>query len=125
MSYKYIIDSSAWIEYFNGRINEIKEIIEKETIATSIIAIAELADKFEREDREFSKYLKFIQSRAAILPLTLDIVFKAAKIKKEFRGKNPKFGLADALHLSTTLKENSILLTTDKDFSGSDNVLII
>lgn len=126
-NYSYIIDSSAWIEYFSGNQKsiKIKDIIENELIATSIIAIAEVADKFERENRPLNQVLNFIQSRAAILPLTFDIALLAAKLKKEIRKRNSKFGLTDALHLATASKENSIFITTDNDFSGLSKVVII
>lgn len=126
-NYSYIIDSSAWIEYFGGNQKsiKIKDIIENELIATSIIAIAEVADKFERENRPLNQVLNFIQSRAAILPLTFDIALLAAKLKKEIRKRNSKFGLTDALHLATASKENSIFITTDNDFSGLSKVVII
>lgn len=127
MSYKYIIDSSAWLEYYiaSSKGMKIREIIEQETIATSILAIAELADRFEREDKNFSEFLLFIQSRAMILTLTVEIALQAAKIKKNKRVKESKFGLVDAIHLATTFKENAILVTADNDFRDENNVLII
>ena len=100
-------------------------IINDELIATSIIAIAELADKFERENKDFNEQLKFIQSRATILPLTINIVLEAAKLKKEFRPKNTKFGIIDAIHFATAMVESSQFITTDNDFTGIDNVLVI
>jgi len=60
--------------------NKAKQIIEEESIATSIIAIAELADKFERLERLFDAQLNFIQSRATILPLSVPLVQRAAKL---------------------------------------------
>lgn len=127
VNYKYLIDSSVWIEYFSGSQKSIKirNILENELIATSIIAIAEIADKFERENKPLDQILNFIRSRAAILPLTVDIALLAAKLKKEIRKRNSKFGLTDALYLATASKENSIFITADNDFSGTSNVIII
>lgn len=127
MSYKYIIDSSVWVEYFHGteKGNKVKKIIDEESIATSILAIVELADKFERDNQVFDDFLQFMLSRSTIIQLEIDIALSAAKLKKEYRAKKPKFGIVDAIHLATAQKEKAILLTADKDFSKIENVSII
>jgi len=127
MGYKYIIDSSAWVEYFGGSAKgmKIKAIIEQQSVATSIIAIAELADKFQREKHPFTAHLHFIQSKAAIINLSVHTCLVASIIKQEIRAKNSKFGLADALHLATAKNEEGILITTDYDFAGCEGVEII
>ncbi len=127
MSYNYLVDSSAWVEYFSGTPKGLKfqEIIEQQKIATSIVAIAELAEKFERDNLSFDAPLQFIQSKAAILALSIDIALRAAKIKKEVCSRNTKFGLADAIHLSMARSVNSVLITTDRNFAGCEHVIII
>ena len=127
MSYKYVIDSSAWIDYLGGTSlgAKLKRIIEEETIATSVLAIAEIADKCERDERPFEKFLQYIQSRAAILPITINIAVHAAKLKKQIRVKNQKFGLADAMHLATACEWKAILVTIDNDFRDIDDATIV
>ena len=122
-----MLDSSAWLEYLNGteRGNKIKEIVEERSTASSILAIAELADKFERDNLSFEKQLSFIQSRSAILPLTFDLCLAAARIKKQFRKKADKFSLADGVHFATAILEECTLITADNDFNGEKNVLLI
>ncbi len=127
MSYDYVVDSSVWVEYFNGteKGNKVKAIIEEENIAASIMTIAELADKFSRENKPFDDFLQFILSRSAIIQLDIELILNAAKIKKEQRSKKPKFGIVDAIHLATAQKEKSTFLTLDKDFSGINSVIIL
>ena len=127
MGYEYLIDSSAWLEYFTGTPKgmKIKRLIENETIATSIIAVFELADKFEREKRRFDVCLKFMQSRAEVLQLSVGIALNAAKLKNEIRKGKPKFGAADAIHLATAMNEDAKLVTADNDFSGLNNVMMV
>ncbi len=127
MSSKYILDSSAWIEYLGGSIKgtQVAKLLETRAIGTSIIAIAELADKFEREDRNFEKTLTFIQGKSLILPFTLSIACSAAKIKKEMRAKRNKFGLVDAIHLATAFQQKAIFVTADNDFRDIKNVLLL
>ena len=127
MSYEYAIDSSAWIEYFEGtpKGTKIRKLIENNEIATSIIAVFELADKFEREKKDFENCLRFVQSRAEIMPVTVDIALKAAKLKNYIRREKNKFGAADAIHLATAISQNSVLITSDRDFTGLQNVMVI
>lgn len=127
MTYNYVLDSSAWIEYFGGspKIQNIKKIIEEGSIATSILAIAELADKYEREKRLFEERLSFITTMATILPLSITIAKNAGQLKNNIRSKNNKFGLIDALHLATAYEYHAQFITSDNDFKGLDNVLLI
>src|SRR3989344_7535052 len=113
MSIEQVIDASVWIEYFAGceKAREMVKIIENGRIGTSIISIAELADKFERENRESGDALKFIMAHAAILPITVEIAMLAAKLKKQIRKKSSKFGLADALCLASAKFQNAIFVT--------------
>ena len=47
----YVVDTFAWIEYFNGseQGKKAKDYIEGEEIATPSIVIAEFTDKYQRE----------------------------------------------------------------------------
>lgn len=126
MNYKHLIDSSAWVHYFDEpHSGELKRIIEQGGVATSIIAIAELANKFDREGKPFEKTLAFIRSKGLILPVTLTGAVAAARIKNERRATHPKFGMADALQLATAIERRLMLITTDNDFSGVGNVMLI
>jgi predicted nucleic acid-binding protein len=127
MSSKYVIDSSAWLEYHQGsaRAVKIKPIIESEEIATSIISVAELSDKFARENENFEPFLLFIQSRSAVLPVTISIAAHSGKLKRKMREKVKEFGLADAIILQTALENKAKLITCDSDFEGSPDAMLI
>ena len=127
MSYKYVIDSFTWFEYHSGSEKglKIREVIETENIATSIITIAELSDKFHREDVDFEKLLLFIRSRSAILPITVSIAVQAGQLKKKMRRKAKDFGLADAIILQTALENDAQLISGDSDFRHAPNTMLI
>ncbi len=127
MSFNYIIDTSAWLEYFGATAKglKIKRIVEQEDIATSITAILEIADKFEREGRRFDVCLQFIQRRAAVLPLTVELTLAAAKNKWKQRQKHGKFGISDGVHLATARQEGAVLVTADNDFAGIESVMLV
>ena len=127
MSYSYVIDSSAWVEYLDGtpRGTRVQRLIEEEAIATSIIGIAEIAYKYERENQRTDAWLKFIESRSSILPVTVPIAREAAALKKKIRVRKQKFSLADGIHLATARLEGATLVTADTDFSEEQNVKLV
>jgi len=127
VNFDYVMDSSAWIEYFGGseKGNKIKNLIENKKIASSIIAISEIAYKFDSEKRIFFDFIKFISTNSTILPLTIDISVNAGTLKTIFRKKTNKFSLIDAIHLATAQENNSVLLTADKDFLQAKNAEVI
>ncbi len=127
MSYDYVLDSSVWIEYFKGseKGKKIWAEISHKSLATSMIAIAELADMFERKKIPFEENLMFIHENAHILPVSLRVALASGKLKNNIRSKKSKFGLADAIHLATAHQENAIFITCDHDFKGMQNVMLL
>ena len=51
-SYDFLIDSYAWIEYFRGtrRGENVREFIEGGSAATSVLTLAEMHEKYLREN---------------------------------------------------------------------------
>ena len=127
MSSKYLIDSSAFIEYLESTLKgiKIKKIIEEDEIFISAITISEIADKCIRNNQDFMPALDFVRSRAVILPVTADIALHAAIIKNEQRKKCPKFGIADAIQLATAKDENITIISADSDFKYAENIFLI
>ena len=124
MSFDYLVDSYAWVEYYIGTEKgaRIKSILETRNIATSVLAIAELSDKFARENKDFNELFKFINSRSRIIPLTAKIAINSGKFKAEMRKKFKQFGLADAIIYLTAKSNNCKLLTGDWHFKGLNGV---
>ena len=125
----YLIDTYAWIEYFLGSSEgiKVKEILEKGNVNTSIISIAELSDKYYREN--ISEVLEdrysFIINTVKILPISLDIAKNIGIRKIELRKKSPKASIADAIIYETSLQHNLIIVTGDPYFKELDNVLFL
>lgn len=123
----YCLDSSAWIEYLDGtdKGRKIKDIVEAGKTKTSIIAIAEIADRYVRQNKDFRMALAFIKSKTTILDLSMHAALMAPYYKKKQRMKKSKFGLVDGLHIATSHETLSTFLTADKDFEGIEKVEII
>ncbi len=127
MTNKYLLDSSAWIEYFAGTElgNRVKEIVDKEDLSTCILSVAEISDKFSKEKEKFDKFLAFINNVSAIANVTLSSCSESGKLKAERRKVKKEFSLVDAI-IYLTAKENScILITKDRDFEDMKNAVVL
>ena len=126
MSYEYVIDSYAWVEYFRGsREGKIaKDYIENKICATPSIAIAELSEKYKRENKDFEKDFDFIVSRTKILNLDADIALIAGQINHENKKKIKDWGMADSIVLATAKLLNAIVITGDEHFRNLNSIML-
>jgi len=124
MNTKYLIDSSAWIEYYLGENVNLKVLIETEDIATPVLVIAELSDKFAREGEDFNGFFKFIHSRAKVIPLDIGVALDSGSFKIQMRKKFKQFGLADALIYLSAEALNAQLVTCDIHFNKLDGAIL-
>jgi len=122
-----ILDSSAWIEYFTGTKNAdfVEETLEKGNIITPSIVLVELSCKATKEKWDFQEQLTFIKSRSTIMGMNEKMILKCGKVYIEERKKKTKFGMADAIILTTAKEINAKILTKDNDFRGLDDVIML
>lgn len=126
MTSDFLIDSFAWIEYFRGTKEgeKVKRLLENFRCFTHTVVIAELSDKYSRENYSFwSQDLQFISENSVLLNLDMQTASEAGKIKQLVRKKyKNKFGLVDAIILATAKKMNAKVVTGDKHFKPLENV---
>jgi predicted nucleic acid-binding protein len=97
---KYIIDSFAWIEYFEGSNigNVVKEYIESDNELYSInLTISEVVSRFKRKNLDPEPPYKAIISLSKVLDITPIIAKKAGILHAELKKKYHNLGLVDAL----------------------------
>ncbi len=125
---KYLIDSSAWIEYLEG--SEAGEKVHKilkennEIFIVSII-IAEVISKVKRKGLNTELAYESIIKNSNILDLSPKICKEAGLLHAELKNKQRSLSLADALIITSTRKLNAKLITKDADFKPFSNVIII
>ncbi len=124
MNIKYVVETSAWLEYYFGANAQLKELIENNDVATTVITIGEIVDVFSREKADPKEFLRFIKSIAYPLPLTIQSATAGAEIKTQRRPKHHKFSLADGFHLAIARERKAVLVTCDTDFVGIDDVML-
>jgi len=129
MSYKYVLDTFAWVEYFRGtkKGETVRKCIEEGACATPTIAIAELSGIYEREKNNYwERDLAFIISKTTIINLDQNIAAQAGKAKNGIREKyRTKFGLADAIILATAQELEAKVVTGDQHFEKLSEVVFL
>ena len=134
MSYDYVIDSYAWLEYFAGsrKGEAAREYVEKKNSATPTIVVAELSRKLMKEvshGRETIKgrltRLGFLRSSTAIIDLTDEIATLAGEIDAERKQKVRRWGLADSIVLATARVSNAKVVTGDKHFRDLKEIIFL
>jgi len=135
MSYEYIIDAYAWIEYFRGSKSgeEAKHYIEDEDSATPTIVVAELSRKLFKEIKRGVETvegrrakLEFVGTITEIVGLSRDIAELSGEIDIERKDKVKNWGLADSIILATARKSNAKVVTGDRHFADlKDEVIIL
>jgi len=128
MSYKYVVDSYSWIEYFRGSKagEKAKRFIEEREAATATITLAELREKYIREGwTYFEDDLLFITSSTILVNLTKDIALKAGEINAAMKEKVKGWGMADSIILATAQEANARIITGDKHFKTIKQAILI
>lgn len=134
MSYNYVIDAYAWIEYFKGSKpgEKVKHYVETEDAVTPTVVIAELSRKLLMEIKRGVETtegrrakLEFIGTSTAIVDLSRDIAELSGEIDIERKSKMKNWGLADSMILATALRSNAKVVTGDKHFSDLKNNVIM
>ena len=131
-----VFDSYAWIEFFIGskKGEKVKELINKEEeIITPSIVLAEIANKYYREDLDeetIKGRIQHIQSISSIKYID-DEILKALKKARETLIKNTKKqkltkkpGLGDFLVYATAIVSKAKIVTGDPHFKGLDIIYI-
>ncbi len=126
MSYKYIIDSYAWIEYFKGSHQGkiAKDFIENGQSATSAITIAELSEKYERERKKFDEDFSFMLSQTTILELSTELALLAGTINYEHKKKIKNWGMADSIILATATLHGAKVVSGDEHFRNLNSIML-
>ncbi len=126
---KVIVDSYAWIEYFEGSKKGflVKEILENEAneILCSALTVSEIVSKLERTERNSAQFFEALMAMSKILKIDENIARDAGKRHATIRKKVKNFGLADAFILTQGEKEGAKILSGDKHFKGMKNVIFI
>jgi predicted nucleic acid-binding protein len=128
MSYEYVIDSYAWVEYFRGTESGkmARPYVEGDSAATSALTLAELREKYLREGwPSFDEDLNFIVSRTAVKAVDRQISVLAGEISYERKKAKRDWGMADSVILATARSASAKVVTGDRHFEGLPDAILI
>jgi predicted nucleic acid-binding protein len=134
MSYRYVIDSYAWIEYFRAsKPGEVaKRYIEGEESATPTIVVAETSGKLLKEIELGSethegrlKRLEFMMATTQVIDLDFGIAVEAGEIDPNMKKDRRGWGLADSIILCTARAAKAQVVTGDEHFKGMEETIFI
>ena len=128
MSYEYVIDSYAWIEYFRGTRsgNIVRPYVESDRAATSTLTIAELKEKYLREKwPSFEEDLEFLSTRTFVAPVSRTIALIAGELNHVQKKSIKEWGMSDSLILATARSTSAKVVTGDRHFEGLPEAIIV
>jgi predicted nucleic acid-binding protein len=115
----FVIDTSAWIEYFRGTMEGKKAlpIIESNVDnVTPTIVLAEIKKKFvEWKRQDFESVLTFIEQHSDVIELDKFTAIMAGEIRASTTVKG--IGLVDCILLAISRTRGCKVLTNDSDLS--------
>jgi len=124
-----VFDSYAWVEYFRG--TPAGEVVADELDAglggTPLVVVAELRDKYVREEvPHSSKDFAFVKEATVLVPEDETIAVRAGETKNRMRAERRRdFGLVDGIIWETARAREATLVTGDPHFRGLPSVVFL
>lgn len=119
-----VLDTCVIIDLLSGkgRSEEIRNIIQTQSVAVSAISINELlVNAHQSKKRIISEFLQSVH----ILPFDQDTAFMSVEFEDELTLKGTKIGKLDLFIAATCRFHNLPLLTSDHDFERLSSLEII
>jgi predicted nucleic acid-binding protein len=113
-----VLDSFAWIEYFNGTSagEKVQNFLETGRAVTPAIVVAELSEKHKRLNRDFGPKYDFVKARTSIVAFEEELARVAGELNFERKKKVKGWGMADSIILATARRAGSRIVTGDPHF---------
>jgi predicted nucleic acid-binding protein len=121
----YVIDTWTWVEYYSGRITEVREYIEHDNndLFTSVLTLTEMI-KFlgqTQDEHTVESVVHDIRIRSLVVPVSREIAILAGGYKRQgFHG-----GIADTIILATARMGNHKIVTGDLHFQDLPDAVFI
>ena len=128
MSYEFVIDSYAWLEYFRGSPSggTAKGYIESGAAATSAVTLAELREKYIKEKWEsFNEDSDFLTTKTYLVQIEKSLALLAGEINHGRKLVVKGWGMADSLILATARNAAAKVVTGDRHFEGLAETIMI
>ncbi|MEJ2703118.1 MAG: PIN domain nuclease [Sedimentisphaerales bacterium] len=124
-----LVDSSVWIDYFNGRVTKqtdlLNEFLGYEVIIIGDLILTEVLQGFQ-DDRDFDKARKLLDSLLFRQMLGRELAIRSAQNYRVLRKKGVTVRKTIDVIIATFCVENNLLLLhSDKDFRAMEEHLAL
>ncbi|MBI2140339.1 PIN domain-containing protein [Candidatus Woesearchaeota archaeon] len=126
-----VLDTYAWIEYFEGSSQgiEVRKLLEsgEEPLCTPSVVLAEIGDAYAKGkiNARWQEIANFITFNTQLQPINPEIAFQAGRLKNEIRKRFTGFGLIDGIILATAKFLNGKVVTGDFHLTHLEEVIDI
>lgn len=108
------------------RFQRILEAIKDDPLFISMLQLAELSDWCLENSIDPSDRISRLKGIVGVVPLSEDICLEGSRIKHGMRERGAsKFSLVDGITLASARSIDQKLLTTDSDFRGAEDAVVI
>jgi len=125
---RFIVDSSAWIEYLEGskKGEKVDKILTGDNeILILNLNISEVVSKVKRKGGNAELAYEAMISKAKIFEITPKISKEAGLLHAEIKPNNKNFSLADAIIIKTAESASAKILTGDSHFNKFKGAVIL
>ncbi|MBI4176250.1 MAG: PIN domain-containing protein [Candidatus Aenigmarchaeota archaeon] len=126
---RYVIDTSAWIEYFDAsnKGHQVRKLLDEgaNEMITNLIICAEAISVVKRRGWDDAEAFEQILSHSSIFNGDINFAREAGLLHAEVRKSIKDFALADAFVLATARRLGAMILTTDPHFRGFKEAVLI
>jgi len=125
---KYIIDSSAWIEYLEGsKSGEIvnKILDEDNEIFIIPLIISEVISKTKRKKQNYELAYETLIENAKINEISPKIAKEAGLLHAQMKDKISSISLADTMIITAAKALSAKIITCDEHFKGLKEIILI
>lgn len=123
--FKFFLDSSIWLGYFLGNLEDAKEFVDMELalLFTSVISIHEIVKKLRKlnfKEKQIKDAVRFIEDNSVLVDVNKKISLNAVS-----NCEMHKLHTIDSLIYSSAMEIKALFVTADYDFSKTPNTRLI
>jgi len=126
---RFIIDSYAWVEYFNGSTKgkKVQKLLldQKHSFSTIHPCLAELHGWALKNSQDFNQVLQVVRANSDLISLSEDEWIQAGKERFLQRKREPDFGLIDAAILVKQHELGCKVVSGDRHFRKVQDVVFL
>ena len=124
-----LVDSSVWVDYFNGRItrqtDRLSDFLGYEVIVIGDLILTEVLQGFQ-DDRDFNEARKLLDSLIFRQMLGKELAIKSAENYRVLRRKGVTVRKTiDVIIATFCIENNLLLLHSDRDFRAMEEHLTL